>query len=404
MTDPIRRQPSNDRVVHLGMNKDSVEEVKALRSKGVNVESIQDTFEPGKVTMNNTGQSVTYDLTKREDVDKLAYSFKLPAEQTKKVADAIWNTDLGARDEISQLARIWAKGERGEGMPSRLILSGHHVGSGIWGDNNGEAGHNRLKWQDLQSLATAMPTAARNVEDLHVAACYSGGEEKMKEYRAIFPEAKTIWAYDGSAPGAASGATAHERKWELNTRGDVDSLRSTIAAHTRKGENVAVWSKQTGYMDNNPISTSDLRQNVSGFENQWPGFFNGSSRVTNPQYGPLRDYYTNVQRLSNRQEVPAAERQQLRERRDQAIRLLFYDSNVAPKFADKYSNEIRSGFESAGMQAPDFARLSRADALAKVDEFKQKVGNNPSPQARALLPLLEGLNQLNPSVIPETWI
>lgn len=246
--------------------------------------------------------------------------------------------------------------------------------------------------------------AARNIEDLHVSACYTGGDYHMKIFRSIFPEVKTIWAYDGSAPGAESGATVHERLWEAATRGNIDSLKSAIALHTRKGENVAVWSKRHGYLDNDPTPSPELRRSIDAFEANWAEYFNGTSRVTNPQSGPLRDYYANVQRLSNREDIPADERDRLKKRLTVTARLLFYEAKVAPNFAGTYSGNIKAGFESVGMQAPDFARLGRAEALAKIQEFKQRAGANPPAQASALMPLLDGLQRLNPSVIPEEWV
>ena len=97
--------------------------------------------------------------------------------------------DPDAKDELAQLTKTWAKGERGEEIPSRLVLSGHSVGDGVWGDHNGE-----IYRRDIADLAKAMPRAAAQVEDLHISGCYSGGQGDVDSWRGIFP-AKTVWAY-----------------------------------------------------------------------------------------------------------------------------------------------------------------------------------------------------------------
>lgn len=93
--------------------------------------------------------------------------------------------------------------------------------------------------------------------------------------------------------------------------------------------------------------------------------------------------------------------------RDTTIRLLFYSKTVAPKFAEHHAATIRVGFEAVGMTPPDFKSLSRADALAQIAQFEQKLASTtPRPAAAdRLLPLLtNGLRDLKPSHIPEAWI
>lgn len=395
---------SNNDIVLVGMNEGAQHEVDQLRGRGQNVTFIKDAKENDKLTTRDaSGTTVTHDLSTAAGATSFALTLGLPADQTKKIADAIQGAGSDGRDELAQLAQVWAKAEKGGQIPSRMMLSGHNVGSGVWGDDNG-----MLRFETIGKLAEAMPRAARSVEDLHLAACYSGGQPLMEKYRAMFPNVKTIWAYAGSAPGSYSGATAHQSRWETATRGSKDDLNRAIAEGTRKGENVAVWSAKHGYVDGHPPAPlADVRSAVQNAEPTFTRFQSGETPVADPQSGPLRDYYNQVQRLLQHPDLPAAERPPLEARRDQTIRLLYYSKTVAPKFSDFHANAIRDGFQSLGLEAPKFGELSRADALKKIDELATKLGQtNPPPAAATrLLPLLQdGLRDLKPSAIPEAWV
>jgi hypothetical protein len=395
---------SNDNILLVGMNATSQHEVDQLRARGQNVTYVKDGKENDKITTRDaTGTSVTHDLSTEAGAKSFALTLGLPAEQTAKIADAIHGAGSDARDELAQLAQVWAKAELGGQVPSRMVLSGHNVGSGVWGDDNG-----RMSFDCLAKLAEAMPKAARSIEDLHLSACYSGGQHLMERYRAMFPNAKTIWAYTGSAPGSYSGATAHMARWDRATRGTKDELDRAIAEGTRKGENVAVWSAAHGYVDGKPPAPlSEVRAAVQNNESTFTRFQSGQEKVQDTQSGPLRDYYNQVQRLLQHPELPAAERGPLEARRDVTIRLIYYSKTVAPKFAEHHAGAIRDGFAAVGMPAPKFGELSRADALAQIAQFEAKLaGTSPRPAAAdRLLPLLQnGLRDLKPSTIPDGWV
>ncbi|MEW5741432.1 MAG: LysM domain-containing protein [Myxococcota bacterium] len=390
---------SNNDILMVGMNETAKYEAQQLRGRGQNVTLISDAKENDKIS----ARGVTHDLSTQEGAMAFALTLGLPADQTAKIADVIHNSGADSRDELAQLAQVWAGAEKGGQIPSRLMLSGHNVGSGVWGDDNG-----MLRFDTLGKLAEAMPRAARSVEDLHLAACYSGGQPLMEKYRAIFPNAKTIWAYSGSAPGSYSGAVPHQSRWENATRGTRTDLDRAIAEHTRKGENVAVWTVTHGYNDGRPPAPlSEVRAAVESNQPTYQRFQSGQEAVADPQTGPLRDFYNQVQRLLQHPELPAAERPALEAQRDSTIRLLYYSKTVAPKFAEHHASAIRAGFEAVGMAPPDFKTLSRADALAQIAQFEEKLaGTSPRPAAGdRLLPLLtSGLRDLKPSHIPEAWV
>lgn len=397
---------SNNDVLLVGMNEHTRDEAAALRKRGVKVTFIGDSFAGNdKINVKDTrGRERLYDLTNDQHVTDFAMSLGLPGEQTTKIVELLKSAGPDAKDEIALLIREFAKAEKGGTIPSRFVLSGHNVGSGVWGDNNG-----KVTWDLLGKLTDAMPRAARQIEDLHIAACYSGGQPAMERYRAMFPNVKTIWAYSGSAPGSWSGAMTHQARWDSATRGSREELNRSIAENSRKGENVAVWSEKLGYVDGKPpAAISDLRAAFESQQATYQTYVAGDVVQASPQEGPLRDAYNQLQRLIQHPELPAAERPALEAQRDQAIRLLYYQAAIAPKFQACYGDRISEGFTALGISpAPNFATLSRKDALAQVAAFEAKLAAaNPKPELAAkLLPILtEGLRELSPSRIPETWV
>ena len=395
---PQERAASDD-ILFVGMNPNASAEIDALRAKGARVVAVTNS-EEGSDRVRASG--VVFDLSTPEGALAFARTLGLPPEQTANVARALIEAFPDARDELGQIAAVWAGAARGETIPVRLLLSGHSVGTGVWGEENGT-----LTLDALGALAEALPEAARLIEDVHVSGCYSGGKYVLMRIQSIFPQVKTIWAYAGSAPGAASGATTHQALWEKSTRGASTDLNRSIADGTRKGEHVVVWTRDRGYDDvgsDKPIEA--LRVDLAYFDPVFELYASGEMKVEDPQTGALRDYYDALQALLSHPDLPADERVKLEERRDQTIRILYYRATVASHFTTEHWDAIRSGYASMGKQAPDFSSLSRRDALASIETFVEQARVAEAPQpARELASLLErGLRDLKPDVIPEGWV
>ena len=302
---------------------------------------------------------------------------------------------------MAQIAQVWAKGEKGESIPSRMVVSGHHVGSAVWGDGNG-----RLSWDALGDLAKAMPNAASQVEDLHLSACYSGGQSKRDMFQGMFPNIKTIWAYSGSAPGTGSGATIHQTSWEKATRGEgtvEPAMQSLQRRGIRKANNLDVSTYEQKVAFEGP-DIETVRQGIEAGESTFQSFFLGQEEVVSSQRGPLREYYNQIQDALQHPELTTEERTALEERRDQTIRGLYYNSHIRHRFHDAHADKIASGFSSLGLKTPDFEQLSRSEALEKIDLFRNTLQENPTQEGQDLLPLLNGLWNLDPQTIHETWI
>lgn len=388
---------TNDKVLFVAMNNSAAHrstlESDALTARGTNVAVVKDAAKDDTVN--------GHDLSKPEGAMAFAVSLGLPGEQTRKIADVLTNAGADSRDELAGIAQQWAQAERGGQAPSRLVLSGHHVGYGVYGENNG-----KLDWPTVGALAEAMPRGAQSVQDLLIAGCYSGGENMMEKYTAMFPQAKTIVAYDGSSPGAASGATAHQKAWEKLTRGDSEGITKKAFEGMRKGENVTVWTKTRGFDNGQPRpALADLatRQNElrSGFESA----LSGSTPIPDTQRGPVRDFYNATQRLIQHPETTPADRKTLEATRDQTIRLIFYGP-VSQRFSEAYATKIDAGYKALGMDVPNFKTMTRGQALASINDFQAKLAANPAAgdAATKLGPILADFGQLKASLIPETWI
>lgn len=387
----------NDDVTFVGMNPTGQgEAAEFARRSGTRTTFIGNAREQDRVEEGGR----TYDLRDRAGIDAYTRTFGLGEDQRRRVADAIETAGPGARDEAARLARHWSTAERGGTIPSRMVISGHSVGNGVWGDGNGT-----LSVDTMRNLARAMPKAAGQVEDLHIAGCYSGGRNGLDKWREVFPNAKTVWAYSGSAPGAASGAQAHLSRWERATRGRADDLDPAVARSTRKGENVETWSERGGYRTKSAAALGELRRQYDASRPEAERFWSGEQTVTDPQTGPLRQHYNTIQSMLQNRELPAEERPALEAERDRTIRSLYYGKTVAPAFARTHGDAIREGYRAlGGPEAPDFGTMSRRDALAAIRDLESRAGANPPVATRRALELLRGLRDLTPGAIPEAWI
>jgi hypothetical protein len=301
------------------------------------------------------------------------------------------------------MANAWSPAEKGGSVPGCLVLSGHHVGGGLFGDNNG-----KVPWEALQSMSHAMPKAAAQVEDLHMSACYSGGDQLKNMYKDMFPNLKTVWAYGESAPGSGSGAVQHLKAWEKTTRADGVGVDDTAAAlvkgKVRKAENIDATNltKEAKALPD----LGKLKTDVAEKKDVFGRYFSGDFAVKNPGTGPLRDYYGQVQKLLQHPGLTGAERKEAEGRRDQTIRTLFYSTNVGPKSTAENKASIEAGYKALGVPVPDFGKLTRREGMDSIAMFRSRMEfTNPKPAAaQDLLPKLNGLWNLDPAVIPERWI
>ena len=401
--------PWNDRVLFLGMNPSSVVKATRQMSRRADVTALKDSGLPDHVKVNGKWM----ELGSSFGIKAFVKTLGLPEKNAEGVRRALTICETGARDELGQLAQVWTRGEKGEKMPSRMVLAGHSNGDGVWGDDNGS-----LRLGPLLQLSRALPHATSQIEDAFVTGCYSGGEVTMDQYLLIFPRAKTIWAYDAQAPGVDNGATVDQAGWEGATRGRDSSFVPGNSAS--QGKYMAIWSVKTGYHARKaPLNLEQLRGKVQwmderfatpalkGEEFTWDGNYQVPIRITDPHTGLVRQYYSWLVRLTQNKRLSEEERQMWTDKKQQTIRLLYWNATVAPRLDRTYAKEIQSGYRELGLPVPKFASSSRAAAVTSVDAFLARLAKTPSASenVQALGSLLQrGVKDLDPSVIPDGWV
>lgn len=401
--------PWNDRVLFLGMNPSSVRTAVRQMKRHADISAFTDSGLPDHVKVNGKWM----ELGSSYGIAAFVKTLGLPEKNAAGVRRALSICETGARDELGQLAQIWARGEKGALIPSRMVLAGHSNGDGVWGDDNGS-----LRLGPLLRLSRALPHATCQIEDAFVTGCYSGGEVTMDQYLLIFPRAKTIWAYDAQAPGVDNGATVDQAGWEEATRERNSSFVPNASASA--GKHLAIWSVTTGYhAQKPPLNLAELRGKVQWMDEHFATpALRGESvalygtqhipiNITDPHTGLVREYYSWLVRLTQNKHLGEDERQVWTDKKQQTIRLLYWNATVSPRFARTYAKQIANGYHELGLPTPNFASDSRAEAVRAVDEFSAKLHKTPGASAATqnLASVLQrGVKDLDPSIIPDGWV
>lgn len=262
-----------DGVLYVGMNSDgsqNAREAAALRASGPGVRRTvgHGETQPGvgadRVHLAN---GAVVDLATPEGADSFAASLGLSRARAAEIARIVHAAESGSRDELAQIAAVFAEAERGGDIPSRLVLSGHSMGITAY-DGAGRLG--ALHFQDVLALADAMPRAAAQIEDIMLSACSTGFDDQpdktpLRAWKEHFPNLKTAWGYGRSADvhsPTGDGALKHVKAWELATRGRQEKLspRADIArandgpvGHER---NVSIWTVAQGYVQGGSAAAS----------------------------------------------------------------------------------------------------------------------------------------------------
>jgi hypothetical protein len=385
--------PGKTGIVHVGMNKYASAESAHLnrlnRDDGGAV-GIRDQKDQDQLSWGGK----KYDFTSLEDCAHFVATLGLPDQTAVSASEFLHAGGQHSRDELGQMIRVWSEAELGARRMERVVLSGHSVGSQIWGDDNGE-----ISFETIIELSGLFPKAAAGVKHLMLSACYSGGESDMAQYHSMFPNVESIWAYHDSSPGTWSGAMDHMTGWEGATESgdEASGVDPELAGRARKAKNVSTWNKDDGYQGGQPMTIWDLQNSLSSSDSMFQEHFSGASEVTDSQTGPLREYYGVIQRFISHPEASGSELTTYQGRRDITIRLLYWGL-LRGKFAEHFKAELDSGYQELGQAAPDFAGMSRADAVKHIDEIL-----GAGAEGR-LAEILTGLRDLDPTVIPNTWL
>jgi hypothetical protein len=385
-----------DDILYLGLNPASRDvELGALQGSGANVDGIKGarTQDTAKV------DGRTVDLNDAEGIDALMGTFpKLDTANQAALKSFFESAGTGAKDELAQLARFFYDAEFGKRLFKRVVLSGHSYGISIWGDDNGT-----IQFTELQQLATIFPAAVGQVEDLMLSACNTGQSEKLDQYRGIFPNLKSIWAYVGYSPSAATGSLRHIKEWEKATRGaadedKMDAGREKVGRGSGdKDKNVALWSQETGaedptYKTDSPEANQDfatLKSSVdTAMSTYEDAFVNG-----NIDQGGLNALFTKLQALVGMFGTQLGDERELYETAMRRTLALRHWSNVLGNFMAAHGDALASAWGD-GMPR-DFRSASRSKVLAYLAAFPGDKSSDAYTTAISMLKHLDG--------IPDNW-
>jgi hypothetical protein len=386
--------PNKNGIVYMGLNHYAHDESRKLndlnRGTGGAISAT-----PQVKQDHITKGGIEYDLKTESGAAQYITTLGLPDHVALQAAEFLHAAGGQARDELAQFIRILSEAEMGERKIDRMVLSGHSVGSQIWGDDNGQ-----VSFSELEELFEMFPKAAAQVQHVMLSACYSGGEVGMQRYQGMFAGAESLWAYHGSSPGTWTGAMDHMAEWENATKSgkDAGGVDPELAKGFRKDKNVATWNKEDGYQGGKPMNFHQIKNDIDGNESMFQNHLSGQTAVSNPQSGPLRDYYAMIQRAINHPDCPSEFRTQMLERRDQTIRLLYFQL-ICTKFQSHHMQTLRRDYQEAGMEVPTFANMTRAEVLAHIAELAASAEGS-----EALRLLQQGLGNLDSEVIPTSWV
>ncbi len=395
----MSRIPAND-VLVFGMNKFTHREAKAIDTKAIDVKVVHDTKVNDQIKVGRN----TYDLTTPTGREDFVKTLGLPKSQSDEIVKILARSGPDTRDELAQLAQIWAEGEKGGKVPGRMVLSGHSVGDVLWG----EEGKGKSKFEngwlsrdDFTALAKAMPKAAAQVQDIAISACFCGGEDNLNKWKEGFPNAKTVTAYDGFSPSGknAGGSQKSLQRWEKLTRGDVEALKPEQFKGTAKWKDMATWSVKHGYLRaGGQEKPAIVQARIDAFKKDERADFMSGKKTSATA---LRAYYTDLQNLAARPTTSAADKAALQEEIGVMLRLRHHEG-VNTKFQKNNKAELTAGYDALGLKAPNFSKLSRAETVKAIDEFAAavaKLGASAPAEAQKALALLNALKVLDPKTI-----
>ena len=391
------RNPNKNGIVFLGLNTYAHDEARTLNQLNAGAGGAV-TARPQVVQDHITHNGKSLDLTTEEGAATYVASLGLPDQKAVEVATMLHEAGDKSRDELAQLIRILSEAEMGERSMERMVLSGHSVGSQIWGDENGN-----ISFTFLSKLLELFPAATEQLEHLMLSACYSGGEARMDQYHEMFPNLGSIWAYHGSSPGTWSGAMDHMAAWESATESGKDAagVDPSLADGMRKASKVSTWNKVDGYQGDKPMSIGEIEQSLSSQEHIYSSHLSGAEEVEDSQSGPLRDYYALVQRALSHPDLSSSRVAELEVRRDVTIRLLYF-SLISTRFVEHHGHIIEAGASAAGVEVPALGTISRRETLDFIAALE--AGGGDQSTAAALDLLQRGLRDLSTTVIPTSWV
>lgn len=392
----LENHVKSDNMLYVGMNPSSKNlEHSKLTGQGAKVTAAKGERKQGHTSVD--GQSK--DLGTDEGIKAFVDSLKGGIDDGKRQLLTGWlkSADYMATDEIAQIARALHSAECGQTIFTRVVLSGHSGGWSFWGDDNGE-----IRFEDLAIINKIFPKATGCVQDLCMSACNTGQSQKLDQYKAIFPNVKSIWAYVGYSPSAATGALTHIGNWEMATRGahdekKVDAARDkTAAGKGSKDKNVATLSQGADGKENYKTSSPEALHSfdtLKALVDSGMGAYDKAYDQGVIDKQALSVFYTNLQNLVGNFAYRLADREKYETVLKKTLFLRYWE-NVTKKFMEAHGTKVKESYGSTAV--PAFSGMARDKALGVINGHP-----NPSHEGGKLL--VQYLKELDPTVIPATW-
>ena len=369
----------------------------------------------GGVTAIINDERETSDLLRQlqdeERTRQLIDGLRLSDHQARALVELI-EQQSGGRERalLLRLARVYAEAERGCRTMARVVLSGESLAAEVFSRERGNA-YASLDFQRFVQLRRIFPVASGQVRHVLMAACSCGHSKDIEVFLEMFPKAQTIMAYAGKGPNGPM-ARSDIAYWEAHTKTEL--IRSLAPIPKRRGDRggeirVSTWSVAEGYRGElKPLSR--LMEAVERDEPLFKERLLGTPEPSDdPDFGVVHDYYRSLTELVGRKDyIDESGRAKYVAQREQAMRLRYWRI-VRENFASEHADELRRGYNAAGLKIPDFSQLGRADLLAQIRDLevaqaRLRNGAAALAQVMATLRLLRGLEDLDPGMIPRRWL
>jgi hypothetical protein len=375
----------------MGLNEASAAtEAGALAARGIGVDRIV-----GEAATSIDLGGHSYDLSTATGTTlfaaAVARAYRLDYNQAAAISEVLTNATASGRDELARLVLRWAPAEIGATIASRLVLSGHSSAGVLWGHSS------IVAYEAVRSVARALPSAARQIEDVHVSGCFTEHEvQDVAEWILAFPNLRTLWAYRSFAPAAPVG---HLVDWELATRGRTSRLDESLA---RSHAPATAWSL-TGGIVGSGLTLDERRARVVQADARLSSYLSGDRAIAHAHQTDAEVDYGAYQMLAAHHDATPEERAAASLHAGQMLRARFYEQSVRGEFAARHGALIASALQRLGLPPADFAALSRKEALQVTESVRDRAPSSRDRDVTRARALLSGLAALRPDVIPEGW-
>lgn len=322
-------------------------------------------------------------------------------ERWDKATTLLMEADPKLRDQLADLMRWFSRGERGEVILERLVLSGHSNGVELWGDAPADAESKpgtMVIDRDLGRLTDIFPGAAAQVQDVMFSACFSINAVEL--VIRMFPNLRTCWSYSKFSPDIKGGSGGHIAAWAGATEGDA-----TLKKSDRRGTS-ALWTREKGYIVGDPAAAAVgplFTEVVHLWQDVVMPMFVGDRDLPKAALNPV---YEKIQALLAHPGADANMRAKATKARDTVLRLRFWPL-VRERFGAEHGTELQPAYDAIGVTPPTWSTLTRVGLKAHVEAVKKSLEGQPEQvAAKATLErlLFRGLDHLDPKIIKSDWI